>query len=299
MITADSLKIGIRQRIRDYIAARDQYAQSVKTLCGLGLDRSGRDRFNLFAGEDVFQIVACYMDELCQMLNAEFAKGTPARIETALLLGNALRGREALHQGAWAADFLNPSKPFDPLKQQAYADTILAYVERIDFEAIAAGINAQLPALEGKGLAQIARELSLSFRFRAMAMGSYQTPLVQFKAGRVITKGGTFSGGQDNWEQFETLRAGIERVAKDGDIALGSGLGDLSSAIEDLSWGDAIASRSTFGKRDALEIRCFKDKFEYHWSRDAFDALQAFICLHGEPEVADVMMSVAALDTAA
>lgn len=83
-------------------------------------------------------------------------------------------------------------------------------------------------------------------------------------------------------------------------MSLGVAISEYISAVKDLSWSrEKIASRTAFGKGGHLEIHCFKDKHEYRFSLQAFDALIAFLMLNGEADAADRIIEKTGLQEAA
>lgn len=169
---------------------------------------------------------------------------------------------------------------------EADKSLIEAYLAEVKFDAIAESINEQVESLEEKGLNLLAGKII--DRLNLKCERDYYEPYK--KAGRIVcqTWSVNYHDAYSKVNELTALMDAFSIIEKESGVSFGVAISEYISAIKNLSWSrEKIASRTVFGKGGHLEILCFKDKHEYRFSIQAFDALIAFLMINGEADAAD------------
>ena len=281
--TAESLEKTLKSRLIDAVEKRCALMNSASYLKILGVDVG-----NLNAGtlNCMDEVAKQYIDDLCKKLTAHYANGTPAKIELnreSYQVGYHHRcGNRLTRQTVDLFHECDNGESFD--KEIGLIDV---YLKRLDFAAIAAEINRQVSELGNEGLRLIANSITDWLGLRYLRRG------VAVRSKRIVI--GCYAFRYSTvWETIRTLKnlqAGLALIEKDAGLSFGNAITDLIKAADDLNYNrQVIASRTACGKGGNLEIHCFKDKHEYRFTKEAFDAILAFISLNGFEDVANQVL---------
>lgn len=211
-------------------------------------------------------ILQTYFSDLCKRLTTTYAQGTPAEIEL----------DESLYALNCALETQLDNT--DHEDTQTRATIIDEFISLIPFSRIHKLLNDQANSLVDKGKTIFADELVdyLNFKYRADS--------AKVKSGRVIFEMYT----ADYWQRYNFMRDiikfenALRAVAMETGANFGFSVVELKNAVDAMTYEQQeIPSRSTFGKSTGLEIVCFRSKYEFRFARSEFDALTAFVTLHG------------------
>lgn len=288
-ITAKSIKSTIQSRLLEMVESRHELIKHAQFLSGLGI--SVKDS-RLYIGECFEDVAESYLENLCGKLSGQHSNGTPAKVSLDSCLYKVIScrsRRETFAELFWLHDDGN---------LEADKSLIEAYLAEVKFDAIADSINEQVESLEEKGLNMLASKII--DRLNLKCERGYYEPYK--KAGRVIcqTWSVSYHDVYSKVNELTALMDGFGIIEKESGMSFGVAISEYISAIKNLSWSrEKIASRTVFGKGGHLEILCFKDKHEYRFSVQAFDALIAFLMINGEAEAADRIIEKTGLQEAA
>lgn len=288
-ITAESIKSTIQSRLLEMVESRHELIKHAQFLSGLGISvRESR----LYIGECFEAVAESYLENLCGKLSNQHSNGTPARVSLDSSLYKAISSRsrrESFAELFWSHTDGN---------LEADKALIEAYLAEVKFDVIADSINEQVESLEEKGLNLLASKII--DRLNLKCERGYYEPYK--KAGRVIcqTWSVNYHDAYSKVNELTALMDAFSIIEKESEVSFGVAISEYISAVKDLSWSrEKIASRTVFGKGGHLEILCFKDKHEYRFSIQAFDALIAFLMINGEADAADRIIEKTGLQEAA
>lgn len=288
-ITAESIKSTIQSRLLEMVESRHELIKHAEFLSDLGISVK---ESRLYIGECFEAVAESYLQNLCGKLSNQHAKGTPARVslnsDLYRVISNRSR-REFFAEKFWS----HTDGDLDADKA-----LIEDYVAEVKFEEIAESINKQVESLEEKGLNLLAGKII--DRLNLKCERGYYEPYK--KSGRIIcqTWSVNYHDAYSKVNELIALMDAFSIIEKESGISFGVAISEYISAVKDLSWSrEKIASRSVFGKGSHLEILCFKDKHEYRFSIQAFDALIAFLMINGEADAADRVIEKIGLQEAA
>jgi|GEM_PF-872358 len=281
--TAESLEKTLKCRLIDAVESRCELMKSASHLKILGVDIGN---LNANALNCMDEVAKQYIDDLCKKLTVHYANGTPAKIELNRELyqvgyfhrcGNRLTRQ--------TVDLFHDCDNGENLEKEK--GLIDFYLSNLDFTAIAAEINRQALALGNEGLRLIALDITDWLGLRYLRRG------VTVRSGRIVI--GCYPFRYSNvWEtinKLKNLQAGLALIENDAGLSFGNAITDLIKAADYLNYDyQIIASRTKCGKGGNLEIHCFKDKHEYRFTREGFDAILAFISLNGFEDVANQVL---------
>ena len=288
-ITAESIKSTIQSRLLEMVESRHELIKHAQFLSDLGI--SVRDS-RLYIGECFEAVAENYLLNLCGKLSAQHANGTPARVSLDSDLYKVISSRSRREK--FSEQFWSHTDG----DLEADKTLIEAYMVEVKFDAIANSINEQVGSLEEKGLNLLAGKII--DRLNLKCERGYYEPYK--KAGRVIcqTWAVNHNDSFSKVNELVSLMNAFGVVERESGVSFGVAMDEYISAIQNLSWSrEKIASRTVFGKGGHLEILCFKDKHEYRFSIQAFDALIAFLMINGETEAADRVIEKTGLQEAA
>lgn len=288
-ITSESIKSTIQSRLLEMVESRHELIKHAQFLSDLGI--SVRDS-KLYIGECFESVAESYLGNLCRKLSNQHSNGTPAQVslDSDLYKVISIRSRrEKFSELFWS---------HSDGDLEADKSLIETYLAEVKFDAIVDSINEQVGSLEEKGLNMLAGKII--DRLNLKCERGYYEPYK--KAGRVICQTWSVSY-HDAYSKVNELTALLDAfsiIEKESGVSFGAAISEYISAVKNLSWSrEKIASRTVFGKGGHLEILCFKDKHEYRFSIQAFDALIAFLMINGEAETADRIIEKTGLQEAA
>jgi hypothetical protein len=288
-ITTKSIQSNIQSRLLEMVESRHELIKHAQFLFDLGISVSDS---RLYIGECFEAVAENHLENLCRKLSSQHANGTPARVSLNSDLYKVISSRSRREK--FAEQF------WSHIDGDLEVDKALieVYLAEVKFEAIAESINQQVKSLEEKGLNMLA--CKIIDRLNLKCERGYYEPYK--KAGRVICQTWSVSY-HDIYSKVSELAALMDAfsiVEKESGVSFGMAINEYISAVKNLSWSrEKIASRTVFGKGGHLEILCFKDKHEYRFSIQAFDALTAFLMINGEAEAADRIIEKTGLQEAA
>lgn len=245
-----------------------------------------------------------YFKALCQELTNEHADGTPAEVELDSRFYSFERGPaflyyddEARHSAdechikreAWKILEAVDSEGCSPSAQTRAMCEALDYA---NWEGIKSSLDEQI-----KNLASAGRRLVADTLVKQLSMkNSFHEP--KFKSGRFIftTYSVSWMHHHDKIREIHKLIDALSKVTSETGIVFGFALQGLVSELNGLGFEkEKVASRTTICKGDPVEVRCFKEKYEYRFTPKAFEAIQAFISMYGDDEAIDAVMNTAQL----
>lgn len=213
-----------------------------------------------------------FFSDLCTNLSREFSQGTPATIDldwtnftvktTTSLYGRSHRYRSGgdvhdCEQGAYAVEEL---------------------IKAISFKNIVVDLERQASSLRDEGKAILANGF-VSFLGLTLPRSSFK-----IKSGRICfdTYSANYWHRHDAVRDYSKFEDGLRDARLETEMEFGCAVSLLKSAVMDMGYDEQeIPSRTTFSKGAALEIVCFKTKYEFRFTRPAFDAIAAYVTLHG------------------
>ena len=266
------------------------YFKSTVNLNSLGvkLNSSNKD-LSAF----VVNVVNFYFKSLNKDLTIAHANGTPAEIE----IDPDYYTFERLPSGSYYKEddgvSLNESFRLNLVRVENESiedqrEVIKDLLSRIQFKKIEDDLKANVDQLLNEGLKLIADGLVTSLGID----GKYDNTLI--KAGFVICQ--TSSSVPNHYykllstREFETK---LRVVAKYTTIDFGNAHEKLNNALETTYKHDPIPSQTTFGKSNNLSIKCFKNRYDYILTYEAFDAIYAFVMMYGSKKSTDALSKVA------
>lgn len=288
-ITSETIKSTIQSRLLEMVESRHELIKHAQFLSDLGISVK---ESKLYIGECFEAVAESYLLKICSKLSIQHANGTPAKVSLDSDLYRVITNRS--RRESFAEKFWSHTDG-DLEADNALIETYLAEVK---FDAIANSINEQVESLEEKGLNLLANKII--DRLNLKCERGYYEPYK--KSGRVIcqTWAVNWNDSFSKVNELISLKNALSVVERESDLSFGIAMDEYISAIQNLSYScEKIASRSVFGKGGHLEILCFKDKHEYRFSVQAFDALIAFLMLNGEGEAADRIIEKTGLQEAA
>lgn len=290
-ITSETIKSAIQSRLLEMVESRHELIKHVQFLSDLGI--SVRDS-RLYIGECFEAVAENYLGNLCGKLSNQHSNGTPAKVALDSDLYKAISSRTRSRKEVFAEQFWSHTDG----DLEADKALIEVYLAEVKFDAIAVSINEQVGCLEEKGLNMLA--CRIIDRLNLKCERGYYEPYK--KAGRIIcqTWSVSYHDAYSKVNELAVLKDAFSIIENESGVSFGVAISEYISAVKDLSWSrEKIASRSVFGKGSHLEIHCFKDKHEYRFSIQAFDALIAFLMLNGEAVAADRVIEKMGLQEAA
>ncbi|MDO8844751.1 hypothetical protein [Methylicorpusculum sp.] len=286
---SESIKSTIQSRLLEMVESRHELIKHAKFLSDLGISVK---ESRLYIGECFESVAENYLFKICSNLSAQHAKGTPAKVslnsDWYKVITNRNR-RESFVEQFWS-----------PTDDDLDADKALIglYLAEVQFDAIVSSINEQVGGLEEKGLNILANKII--DRLNLKCERHYYEPYK--KAGRIIcqTWSVNYHDAYSKIDELVALKDAFSIIENESGVSFGVAISEYISAINELNWSRAkISSRSAFGKGGHLEIVCFKEKHEYRFSIQAFNALVAFLMLNGEAEAAHRIIEKTGLQEAA
>lgn len=274
--SADEMRNSIRQKLECMFQALLSANESISVVEGLCPNvRTVKLDFD----DCVEDLLKTFFTDLCNALSREFSQGTPATIDIDWTRfteesESSTRARSRRHRYEEEPD------------SERGASAIEELVNAIQFEKIAGDLEQQAATLQQEGKAILANGL-VSFLGLTLPRSSFK-----IKSGRICVD--IYSA--DYWHRYEAVRDyskfedGLRDARLETEMDFGCAVSFLKSAVMEMTYDEQeIPSRTTFGKGEALEIVCFKSKYEFRFTRPAFDAMSAYVTLHGnESSVAAV-----------
>jgi hypothetical protein len=284
-ITADSIKSTIKSRLLEMLESRREFISHSSFLETLGI-KIKNDR--LYLSECIESVAKKYIEDLCKNLTDQYSNGTPAEIsvDSDLYMVITRRDRELEYSEAVGYG-KSPGTDTDTEKEFAFIER---YLNAVDFDQIASGINRQAKELGATGLEIFADKII--YQLHLANMDGYYAP---YRKGRWVICQAYPLNYNDNYRKLSELSLlsnALREIEKESGVQFGSALEEYMDAGNNLRYGrETIASRTVFGKGGNLEICCFKEKHEYRFTHKAFEALMAFLTINGKADHVDKIMS--------
>ena len=274
--TADEMRNSISQKLEcmfqallsanESISVVDRLCPNVRTL-------------KLDFDDCVEDLLKAFFTDLCNALSREYSQGTPATIDI-----DWTRFTEESESSTRARSRRHRYEEEPDNVRGASATEVL--VNTIRFDNIVADLERQAAALQQVGKSILANGM-MSFLGLTHLRSS-----INIKSGRICAE--TYAA--DYWARHQALHdySKFEDALTDANfetgVEFGCAVSRLKNAVMEMTYDrQEIPSRTTFGKGAAMEIVCFKSKYEFRFTRPAFDAIAAYVTLHGnETSVAAV-----------
>jgi len=253
-------------------SANLQQAISVLNDKGAGINDTGIGTG--FDIDDIVQnIIQKYFTSLCASLNEDYTEHSAAKIE---LNSNYYTFRA---QGAFLTDSL-----WDRLYKSRNGSLdlhqilILECLECIPFGRIESDLNNAIKNLHADNCRIVSDRIISS-----LSLYRYRRNNVCFKRGFFVSE--TSAVGDSLFqegERFFYIEQSLFAVQQECGVDFGSAVSEIRKYIWEMRGFDTIPSRTCFGKGGNLEIHCFNKKTEFRFSEQGFDAIVAFILVHGD-----------------
>lgn len=276
--SASTMRAELKQRLIEMVNARDAFNQNIAELKRIGIaPRTDR----LFLSEATERAISFYFEKLCSRLTTEHANGTPAEVKLAYSLYGFDRSSYDDQECGLNEPFYHKLIDAGDEPTECQIDLMEEAVGRIDFDAIEQSLTGQVNGLANEGLRLIAENYM-------HAMNIYYSHASMKITGRHVVLQMDSCDNFSSYQWRQELQHVLQlhgQVQQMGGVCLGNSIHELDMAVCRLSFENpTIPSRTAFGKGTDLEIVCFKDKYEFRYSRKAFDAILAFISLFGKGE---------------
>lgn len=282
MLTAETIKKNIKDRLLEMVESRRELITHINFLSCLGVDVSVKSNA-LYFSKNLESVAKSYIKTLCKKLTAEHGTGTPAEIDIDPDLYCVITRQNV----PWSFTSLFKEDNISCFEDEKLL--IDRYLDAIDFETIASEINTQAAQLKEVGLNIYAKKIIAQFHL-AYA-NSYYAPFQKNRRVFCHTSAVDFWQSDSRFNEMAVIQNALNVVERDSAISFAQAMPDYLSAIQSLSFQkEKIPSRSVFGKGGHLEIHCFKEKHEFRFSIEGFDAILAFLTINGEADTADNIM---------
>lgn len=267
--SSDEMRNSVQQKLMSMLQAlhsANNNMCTIENLCpSVRVKKLGFD-------DCVEDLLKHFFTALCNDLSREFSQGTPATMDidwTNFTVENKtpLYGRSRRYLSGGNVQDCEQS-----------ASTIEELINAIDFEKMVADLERQAATLRDEGKAILANAF-VSFLGLTHRRSSFK-----IKSGRIC-----FDIYSVNYwhrdgaiRDYSIFEDGLRDARLETETDFGCAVSLLKSAVMDMGYDEQeIPSRTTFSKGDALEIVCFKSKYEFRFTRPAFDAIAAYVTLHG------------------
>ncbi|WP_427551916.1 hypothetical protein ACQE3D_25375 (plasmid) [Methylomonas sp. MS20] len=292
MTSPSSLEKTMTDRLNEMVESRFELIKHAQFLSILGIDNKTTSPY--YIGHCIESVAEQAINELCQKLTRQHAKGTPARIHVETGLYKVISDRYSDH--SIREYYIRHSEgSLDDDKQ-----LVSVYLSHVDFAGITRSIEEQVKHLESAGLSMLATSLVDEFGLR------YLDRHHSFYAKNGLFICQTYA---PNWNhsfdsqcqtRYSNILSAFRWIREDAGIDLEPSFSNYVDAVKGLTYSNArIESRTVFGKGSSLQIVCFKDKIEYRFTRSAFEALVAFLMLNGfEPQAMAILNRMNTLQAA-
>lgn len=220
----------------------------------------------------VGDLIEHFFTDLCNELTQEFSQGTPATIDIDWTRFKD-KNRTSLH-----GRYRRYRSGGDVQNREQGASAIEELINAINFENIVTDLKCQAANLLNEGKAILAKGL-VSFLGLTLTYSSFKV-----KSGRICFDicSANYWQSDKSVRDYSKFEDGLRDVGFETETDFGCAVSLLKSSVMDMGYGDQeIPSRTTFSKGGALEIVCFKSKYEFRFTRPAFDAIAAYVTLHG------------------
>lgn len=295
-ISTEEVKQSLLDRSARMFEARSAHLVALKAFSAAGIDL----RYDSIdpVWHHFQALLTRYFTDLCSLLTRQHCCNTPAVVSLPSGMFTFQREFSRRHSDEPGLAF-KLAERLDDADLDSQANQLSIVSEVIDSLPITEAVTSlcqQVSELPAKGYAQMAASLVRFFRLSANLRGnSHYAP--KFKSGRYVFL--MSSVGRHDYRSTDEIQANrdyLHVIEQQTGCNFGSALDELFDAVRALSYSDEkIESRTRLGKGQPVEIRCFKEKYEIHFTPNAFEALQAFICLNGNDEDADAITSLAEL----
>ena len=252
-------------------------AEAVKELREVGAKVDAFGSYDLSGY--VTQAIATYLKKICDDATKSFAGGTLAKCEYD---DKWLSSDSYYRRGAALDRFMKDPQNGDV---NVLAKEVVA---TINFNLIHREIVKNAVTLKQTGLEQQANDLC---RYLSLVPRGYWRNSPYIKGQQIIceTSAATHSYNyrRDREKNFDLIENALQMVGRMTGVNFGTSTALLLEAISKLKYEQKLASRTNLGKGSNLQIVCFKDKFEFRFSEEAFTAVMTFVLEHATGECAE------------
>jgi hypothetical protein len=284
MQTDETMKNNIKSRLIEMVESRRELIGHINFLNSIGVDVDINRNRDLYLSNSLESVAGTYIEHLCKKLTQEHAAGTPAEIEIDSAAYKVITNRDVDRSF---------SSRFGDDKVSCLNDEKLlinTYLDMIDFKLIASQISEQTAQLKVSGLNILANRIISQFSMNHM--DSSYAP-IQKKA-RIHCHSWTVN----YWQSYEKVKDiaqtmnAFQLIESDAGINFSGSIELYLEGVQKLSSRqENMPPRTVYGKGTHLEIHCFKEKHEFRFSLQAFDAILAFLTINGEEAAANAVMA--------
>lgn len=263
----------IRSEIEKRFAALKITLAKYKTACselksiGVDLDVDYACTYSC-----AIDIVNTYFESLEADLQKEYAENSPVDIRVPALHYKFDKAPKLSHS------FRMRLRDIEKLPESEKQQLLSEYLDRIDTDSIARTLAHQVANVSTNEL-----RIHINEIISTLGMDYAHKPIKATARNIAITKSTTnYYHNHGPIEMYKRLALALQSVEEDTGFSFGGGLNEFINCLMHLSHSNQyIESRTSFGSRDTIEIYCYKSKYEFRFSHDAFAAIEAFILVHG------------------
>lgn len=262
--SVNEMKIEITRRLNVYAVSAREYVHHCRALDSIGLRTTSRhSSLNGSVAFDIADVVAHYFKSLCHELTVAHARGLPVVVEPPPAC-DGVRHMKSLHG-------TTPESVFD------FPSVIEKTLDLLGLDKIHAQLASQVESLVAEGYRVLISKWVRKFGFHNRGF----TPVR--RGGRIIVdiKSTSYYHQHEvirDLQQFSTL---LQAIGDAVGVEFGGAVEGLVVELNSLTYQQqVIESRTVLAKGSPLEIRCYKNKYDFLFTDKAFDAFIAFAFLY-------------------
>lgn len=269
LLTAQQMKAELVERFAILVQYLEDYRSASYRLTNIGADvRSDYDTLL----DHLESVLKHTFEQMTESLTTKYASSTPVTIELSSAHYEFYKSPKltcSMRDRVIEADKQTCARQLDVLKEVA---------DRIDFDAIYNDLFQQI-----SGIDTAAMKAHCETLLHGLGIGFLHKPIRRTDRHVHLSRATTsYAYAYLTIEEYQRLNDAIAAVTKDTAQDFGHGLESFIQALENLNYScEVIPTRSHFGKGCALEIICFKNKYEFRLTHAAIAAIEAFVSVHG------------------
>jgi len=288
--SSEEMRAELGGRLALLIDTREEYLRLNRLLTGIGVDLSER---SVFVSSSTQEVLTEYFTGLCRQLTAAHANNTPAEVSLNRDYYHFQQRRfeddtDVVLSGL-TSTLRSQLCDIDIKDRETQLALMRQVTDAIHFDDIEAQLRQQVDALVDTGITMMADMLVSDLNMYHARRD------IKIKGRHVIFEmcSADYWYRTDKYTEVGRINDCLLYIQEQADIHFGGAASALMAALRSLSYeSKSIPSRTVFGKGNALEIVCFKGKYEFRFTHAAFDALLAFVSLHGSDRSIDRIAEV-------
>jgi len=284
--TASEMNAELIKKLFESAEAGMSLRNAMSTLEGNGLKY-----FNINANIEtiIVEVLRRYFNALCSSLTKAYADNSPAVItldESYFTFGQSHfdDGNQFLRSGLHRRLYDAHSGGIDLHKA-----LILECTGCIPFFQIEADLRHSVENIKSEGLKLMSAAL-----IKELYLDSIHRTAIRSK-GRFLVAETYPCRGLGVHEKIRELRRidqALIAIQNQSDIDFGDAVEGIIQHLGNCNHSELIPSRTCFGKGGDLEIHCFKEKYEFRFSHAGFDAIAAFVFMHGSDKNTETIAKI-------